>query len=196
MERLLRSCGAVLILGLTLAAGPAKAGSYTFENIMPAEVPGDLLVTTHDLAGDTIFDGGVAFADEYYFDLVDPGTPGLTVSVLFEFENVNDAQSSVPLTIKLFIRDGGIYSLLVAEDAAETVAFTRVLATTPTAVQQYLLTITGTAPPELTAGYSGKLTVTAVPEPSTVLLLLAGLALVTTALRSTRRSQRLAVRSR
>lgn len=109
---------------------------------------------------------------------------------------MNDAQSSVPLTIKLLVRDGGIYSLLVAEDAAETVAFTRVLATGPTAAQQYLLTIAGTAPPELTARCSGKLTVTAVPEPSTVFQLLAGAALVTTAIRSTSRSQRLAVRSR
>ncbi|MBX9962841.1 MAG: hypothetical protein K2Y35_07300 [Burkholderiales bacterium] len=138
----------------------------------------------------------MTLADEYDFDLVDPGTPGLTVSVLFEFENVNDAQSPVPLTIKLFVRDSGIYSLLVADDAAETVAFTRVLATSPTAAQQYLLTIAGTTPSELTAGYSGKLTVTAVPEPSTVFQLLVGAALVTTAIRSTSRSQRLAVRSR
>ncbi len=195
MEQLLRSCSVGVLLGLVVATGGANAASHPFGNIMPADIPGDLVVLTLDSGLDTIFEGGVTFADEYSFDLVDAGTPGLTVSVLFEVDNAFDAQSAIPLTVKLYRRDSGGDTLLASE-TGQTVTFTRLLAPSLTAEQQYLLTITGTAPPELTAGYFGTLTVVAVPEPSSVALLLAGLALVATAFRSTRRPRRLALQSR
>lgn len=195
MEQLLRSCSVGLLLGLAVATGGANAASHPFGNIMPADIPGDLVVLTLDSGLDTIFEGGVTFADEYSFDLVDPGTPGLTVSVLFEVDNAFDAQSAVPLTVKLYRRESGGDTLLASE-TGQTVTFTRLLAPSLTAEQQYLLTISGTAPPELTAGYFGTLTVVAVPEPSSVALLLAGLALVSTAFRSTRRPRRLAFQTR
>lgn len=195
MEWLLRSCCVGLLLGLAVATGGANAASHDFGNIMPAEIPGDLVVLTFDSGLDTIFEGGVAFSDEYSFDLVDPGTPGLTVSVLFDIDNAFDAQTDIPLTVKLFRRETGGDTLLASE-TGQTVIFTRLLATSLTAEQQYLLTITGTAPPELTAGYFGTLTVVAVPEPSTVAMLLAGLALVSTAFRSKRSPLRVAVQSR
>jgi hypothetical protein len=196
MERLLRFCGVGLMVGLALAAGPAKAASYSFGNIMPADIPGDLLVLTQDLGGDNVFAGGVTFADGFYFDLVDAGTPGVSVTVQFHFENAFDAQAVVPLEINLYKRDGASYALLVSEGPGETVSFARLLATSPTAVEQYLVTIAGKAPAEATAGYSGMLTVTAVPEPSTVALLLAGLGLLGPTFRSARRPQGLSVRHR
>lgn len=195
MERLLRSCCVGLFLGLAVATGGTNAASHDFGNIMPAEIPGDLVVLTQDSGLNTIFEGGVAFADEYSFDLVDSGTPGLTVSVLFEIDNAFTAQSAVPLTVALYRRGTGGDTLLASE-TGQTVVFTRLLATSLTEQQQYLLTITGTAPTEFTAGYSGTLTVVAVPEPSSVALLLAGLALVSTAFRSKRSPRRVAVQSR
>jgi hypothetical protein len=154
------------------------------------------VVLSLDSGLDTVFDGGVAFEDQYYFDLVDAGTPGLTVSVLFEVENAVDAQAVVPLSVQLYKRESGGDTLLASATSSQTITFTRLLATSLTAEDQYLLTIAGTAPAELTAGYSGTMNVTAVPEPSTVVLLLAGLSLLTTAFRATHRSQRLPVRSR
>lgn|GEM_PF-6431343 len=195
MERLLRSCGVGLILGFALASGSAKAQSYNFGNIMPADIPGELVVVTTDFSVDTIFNGGVPFEGHYSFDLVDPGTPGVTVSVLFEVENASDAQAVVPLTVK-FYRHEGSGDTLLALGIDGTVTFTHLLATSPTAEGQYLLTIAGTAPAELTAGYFGKLTVMAVPEPSTTALLLAGLGLLGSAFRSVRRPQGLALRHR
>jgi hypothetical protein len=178
-----------------LAASPAKAESYGFGNIMPAEIPGDLVVLTQDLVADLVFGGGVSFQDGYSFDLVDAGTPGLAVTVLFEVDNAFNAQAVVPLTVNLYRHEGGGDTLLASE-TGETVSFSRLLATSPTAVAQYLLVISGTAPAETTAGYSGTLRVTAVPEPSTVALLLAGLAVLPPAFRSARRPQGLSVRSR
>lgn len=192
MKRLLRSCSACLLLGLAFATSGANAASHPFGNIMPADIPGDLVVLTQDSGLDTIFEGGVAFADEYSFDLVDSGTPGLTVSVLFEIDNAFTALSAVPLTVALYRRGTGGDTLLASE-TGQAVVFTRLLATSLTEQQQYLLTIAGTAPSEFTAGYSGKLTVVAIPEPSSVALLLAGLALVTTTFPSTRWPRRPAV---
>lgn len=187
MGQLLRYCGIGLMVGFALAVVPAKAAApYDFENVMPAPGESELLLTTADM----LYGPGESFVDTYFFDLVHPATPGPTINVAFEVHNLVDAESDVPFTVELFMHDGTSYVPLVSDGPAETVSFSHILATSTAASHVYRILVSGAAPLDATAGYVGILTVTAIPEPATVALLLAGLATLSMALAAQRRGAR------
>lgn len=187
MGKLLRCCGIGLVIGFALAAAPIKAATpYDFENVMPPPGESELLLTTAEM----LYGAGESFVDTYFFDLVHPATPGPTINVAFDVHNLVDADSSIPFTVELFMHDGASYTLLVSDGPAETVSFSRLLATSTGASQLYRILVSGTAPLDASAGYIGILTVTAVPEPATVALLLAGLATLSLAVAARRRDTR------
>jgi len=187
MGQLLRYCGIGLVVGFALAVAPAKAAvPYDFDNVMPAPGESELLLTTADV----LYGPGENFVDTFFFDLVHPATPGPTINVAFDVHNLVGAESVIPLTVELFMHDGTSYALVVSDGPAETVSFSRILATSTGESRLYRILVSGAAPLDATAGYVGILTVTAIPEPATVALLLAGLATLSMALAARRHGAR------
>jgi len=173
-----------LAVGLLLVSAPTKAAiTISFEDLENVAPVSDPVVA---LAGEFWLDSG-DFLDYYGFDIDSPlVSPEIVIDV--QVDNLTQATATIPLTVALYKWNGtgaGAYEVVASDGPAFNVSLSAIPMengldlTAPTDFnnRRYLIGVSGTGVfgEGLTSGYSGVLTVTAIPEPSTVAFLLAGL---------------------
>ena len=174
MTKFWRLANLVLAFGVLLCSVPAKAADRTdLGNIAPDTVPGvrDLLPF------DVPVSAGIEFLHEFGFDIDSPGTP--QIAVTFSVEPLAGVPFEIPVAIILTKWNGTAYGWIAFDGPDQSVSFSTPVdnGLDPGSFngRRYLLSIQGTTPAEFTSGYSARLSVTAVPEPASIALLLAGL---------------------
>jgi hypothetical protein len=168
----------VLTLGLLLISAPTRAAISVVDlgNVIPVSDP----VTA--LADEFWLDDPGDFLDYYAFDIDGLGSPQIVIDV--QADNLFAATTTIPLTLALYKWNTGTndYEIVASNGPANAVSLNAIpvengLVLGTTYGRRYLIGVSGSAPSGegVTSGYSGILTVTAIPEPSTVAFLLAGL---------------------
>lgn len=174
MTKFWRFACLVLWLGVLLGSIPAKAVVVGTDlgNIAPATVPGIM-----ELPFDVQVVEGIEFQHDYGFDIDSPGAGEITVA--FSLEPLDGVPFDIPVAIILSKWNGTAYGWITFDGPDQTVSFSTTVdnGLDPGSFhgRRYLLSVQGTTPEGLASGYRAVLTVTAVPEPASIALLLAGL---------------------
>lgn len=169
-----RCNGFVLAFGFLFASVPAQAlDTIDLGNVAPATAPG-VRTLPFDVP---LLDDGAVFFHEYLFDIDGPGP--LEMSMDFLAEPLAGTSLAIPLAIFFSEWSGTGYSVVTFGGLSGEFSFSIPVENGPApgafSGRRYRISVEGTAPADITSGYQAVLTITAVPEPSTVAFLMAGL---------------------
>lgn len=167
----------ILAFGFLSASVPAQAlDTVDLGNVAPATAPG-VRTLPFDVPP---LDGGAVFFHEYLFDIDGPGP--LELSMDFSAEPLAGTSLAIPLAIYFSEWSGTGYSVVTFGGLSGDFSFSVPVENGPApgafTGRRYRLSIEGTTPPSVAYGYQAVLTITAVPEPTTVAFLVAGLGVI------------------